>query len=576
MKKSIAGVLLFAWTFINPFICDASPALLRKRVLADLESIRNIFEVKYAPLYWKQEYAKWDLDLAIDEAKNQVVNLPSPTVKDCQVILRDFFNSTCDYHVGARFYSTENASLPFIVKGSQGRYFISFVDRELVNKQEFPFEVGDEILQFSGRPVDEVVQELRIQEYGSSNTLETNQALAEMTLTNRRGEMGHRIPQGTVQIQGIKKESLRPSTVYLKWSYTPEKIRDFSKLGLAVHVDSSHKGLKELQTQLKKSRFFEKFMTAHFWDKSYVGSSLTPNQHTLGSRTSFIPKLGDKLWESGEDALFDAYMFRAPSGKLIGYVRIPHYMGDEEELYEFGELMNYFEDKTDALIIDQVNNPGGSVFYLYALVSTLTDRSFDTPKHHLSLTQEEVHLACQLLPHLEQAHDDRTSRFVLGDTLGGYPVDYQFVKLMRQFCNFLIEQWNAGKLYSDPTYLYGVDEINPHPEYHYSKPILLLINSLDFSGGDFFPAILQDNQRATLLGTRTAGAGGYVIAAEFPNHSGLKGFSLTGSLAERKDKKPIENLGVNPDIFYDVTAVDLQQNYKDYVTAILEAVENLQ
>jgi C-terminal processing protease CtpA/Prc len=146
---------------------------------------------------------------------------------------------------------------------------------------------------------------------------------------------------------------------------------------------------------------------------------------------------------------------------------------------------------------------------------------------------------------------------------------------MKEFCHFLIHQWDNGNIFSDPTYLFGVDEIRPHPRYRYNKPIVLLINSLDFSGGDFFPAILQDNKRAVVLGTRTAGAGGYVLTTEYPNHSGIKHFIMTGSLAKRIDQKPIENLGVTPDIHYELTPDDVQGDYKEYVSAILDAVEKI-
>jgi hypothetical protein len=559
-----------AWGGVLP-----GSSLMKKRVLADLDSIHHIFDVKYAPKSWKNEFANWDLDQSIAEAKSRVESLPAPSLKECQVILRDFFNSAKDYHVGVRFFSTESATLPFLVKGAEGRYFVSYVDRDQLSTSKFPFEVGDEILTFGNMPISKVIDDLRIREYGN-NTLETDQALAEMALTQRRGDLGHLIPSGAVEVSGIKKGELKRLNVTLTWSYTPERIKDFSKLGAMADVQDLAQigeGSDDLRSLLKKSQFFEKFMVSYLWDKSYVGSFTEMNKHSIGARTSFIPQLGKKIWQTASDDIFDAYIFNSPSGKKIGYVRIPHYMGEAEEVEEFGTIMNYFQKRTDALIIDQINNPGGGVFYLYALASTLTDKPLYAPKHHIAMTQQEVYIANLLLPYLEQVTNDETARTVLGDTMEGYPVDYQFVKVMKEFCHFLIAQWESGKLFSDPTCLFGVDEIRPHPKFRYTKPILLLVNSLDFSGGDFFPAILQDNKRATIFGTRTAGAGGFVLAAEFPNHSGMKGFGMTGSLAERIDKKPIENLGVRPDIHYDLSSTDLREDYKEYLVAILEAVE---
>jgi hypothetical protein len=205
----------------------------------------------------------------------------------------------------------------------------------------------------------------------------------------------------------------------------------------------------------------------------------------------------------------------------------------------------------------------------------LTEHPLQSPKHRMSITQQEVYSAVSLLPLLELIKDDATAKAVLGETMGGYPVSYGMVKLMIGFCRFLIDEWNAGNVFTKPFYIFGVDEVNPHPKTRYTKPILVLVNSLDFSAGDFFPAILQDNQRATILGTRTAGAGGYVLSTQFPNQMGIKGFHLTGSLAQRIDQKPIENLGVTPDVPYEFSEKDLKENYKEYAQFILNEVEKI-
>jgi hypothetical protein len=202
----------------------------------------------------------------------------------------------------------------------------------------------------------------------------------------------------------------------------------------------------------------------------------------------------------------------------------------------------------------------------------LTDRDLIPPKHHIALTQVEVNLAVTMLSILEHVRDDITAKMVFGQTMGGYPIDYHFAEATRAFCRHLIAEWEAGKLYTSPTHLFGVDVIRPHPEAHYDKPILVLTNGLCFSGGDFFPAILQDNRRATILGTRTAGAGGYVLSVSYPNLMGVRSFHLTGSLAERSDSSFLENLGVKPDIECALTERDFQDNYQPYVTKILQTL----
>jgi hypothetical protein len=153
-------------------------------------------------------------------------------------------------------------------------------------------------------------------------------------------------------------------------------------------------------------------------------------------------------------------------------------------------------------------------------------------------------------------------------------VNYQELLFLKAYCELILEEWNQGQTLTRPTPILGIDKINPHPRYQYTKPILILINELDFSGGDFMPAILQDNQRAILFGARTAGAGGYISVFEFPNTHGIEKCSYTASIAERSNFQKIENLGITPDIEYQVTLDDIQNGYRSYIIAVNQAIES--
>jgi len=145
---------------------------------------------------------------------------------------------------------------------------------------------------------------------------------------------------------------------------------------------------------------------------------------------------------------------------------------------------------------------------------------------------------------------------------------------IQDYCNLVISEYQAGKQFSTAYYLWGVDKITPNPA-HYTKPVVLLVNQLDFSGGDFFPAIMQDNKRVTVVGTRTAGAGGYVLEATFPNNFGLENVRFTGSLAERVNLNPIENLGVTPDVNLAMTVEDIRHGFKNYQDEVRTVLKTL-
>ena len=236
--------------------------------------------------------------------------------------------------------------------------------------------------------------------------------------------------------------------------------------------------------------------------------------------------------------------------------------------------MRLFQERTDALVIDQINNPGGFLFYMCGLLSTLSDQPLFVPKQRMMITQEKVFESIDNLKILEQIQSDDQAQAFLGNDFSGVPVTYQTAQFITDYYQFIVSEWDAGRKLTDPYYIY-LDRILPHSYSNYTKPILLLTNSMDFSCGDFFPAILQDNKRVKILGSVTGGAGGYIETVEFPNRFGIQAFSYTGSIAQRLNGKPIENLGVTPDIEYHITAEDILSGFGGYKELIESAVHDL-
>jgi hypothetical protein len=353
------------------------------------------------------------------------------------------------------------------------------------------------------------------------------------------------------------------------WTYTSERLKLYSE-SAAVQ-----KPILDFQDAFDEI-FGQPMLFPRYAMQDLVHERSSHDRYRIGGYYSYVPKLGQVIWQSSEGATFHAYLFQTDEGRSIGYLRLPHYDGGEEEVAEFGRIMDYFQEHADALVIDQLNNPGGSPLYLYALASTLFDQPFRVPKHRVAVTHHEAAMAATMLPLFETVSCDEEAQMILGNNLRGMRVNYQMAQLFANYLQFMLEQWKIGHYITDACAMYGIDYVNPHPQHRYTKPILLLINSLDFSGADFFPAILQDNRRALLLGERTAGAGGTYFRSSHLNPFGVRCYGITTSLAVRSvGNRVLENLGVTPDVPYALTAKDLQHQGSDYKAKILSCLQTL-
>jgi hypothetical protein len=545
-------------------------SFLQEELLNNLDVIKQTFRIKYAPAEWKRLLNGWDLETKISEAKARALADDNLTLHGCRQILADFFNGCNDYHVKLLFLSTEFSYLPIRVTSSNDRYFITWIDREILKGCHCDVFVGDEVLYFDDQLIGNAVSELQERHFGNANWA-TDHALAELTLTLRSGEMGMHAKQGFASLVLLREGQEIQRDV--PWIYGKEEIAS----------PFAAKSYNPLKGKLGEQPYFHRKMQLPWI--SAIDSIASRLRHLgfrkddiidndffpIGNKYSHVPVLGTILWKALEHKNFHAYIYRHPwNNTRVAYLRIPSYGSPTAaHIEELEKLIKKFEKYSDLLVIDQVCNPGGDLFYLYAIASMLTDVPLSLPFHKMSITQNDVFTALQNLDALSDVDTEEVVQEQFGrNFLSGYRIDYSFVDKLKDHFKFMIAQWDEGKYLTDPCALYGIDKITPHPTVRYTKPILMLIDSLDFSGGDFMPAIMKDNDRATLLGSPTAGAGGFVLRGYLPNHLGISYYSYTASLAERPTGIPIENLGVTPHILYSPSPDDLQNGYCNYARVI--------
>ena len=360
--KNLFKSLIFLLSIMN--ILCASVQTSKDKMKADLENIKNIFEVTYAPAEWKRSYYDWDLITEIEKAKDKVQAADKITCRQFQGIVRGFFNSTKDYHVKVNFYSTESSELPFSVKPFNGKYYISSVLNSKEESNRNGISVGDELIEFDHRPINDVIQELKIFTTSNSNPM-TDEEMAAMYLTRRSGRLGHITPKGSLRVKIRSASDDKVKTLEMTWKYTPEKVSN----GFEGCLSASSKHDPEF---LSPQRFFDRLMVLPDYSsiKTFYtnADNLDKQQDYIGSKNSLLPPLGTIWRNTPRTSPFQAYIYENHDGKLIGFIRIADFELSDDALIEFATIIDLFEVATEVLVIDQMNNPGGYLESMYEFV----------------------------------------------------------------------------------------------------------------------------------------------------------------------------------------------------------------
>lgn len=531
---------------LAPAIASTTLNLRQGTMLQTLQQVVSIFAEEYAPFDFKTTSEKFDLAAEIKKATETISSNPDISNAAFQDLLVDLVNATRDFHVSISFYSTEEATLPFQILSSRGRYFVVYIDRDVMPAGSTDFDVGTEVLEFDGKPIKAAVRALIPTRIENPSPAEWRNAESQLTRRSRR--TGMKVPSGEIVLK--VKSNEQTVEVPFTWQYTPEYIPEIPVRNMVLNPQG---GVPRLAIPI-------------------AGAKASP--YDMASSSSYVPELGTVL--GNRPGNFNAYLFRTPKGSVAGYVRINTFSVDKKEpelLEEFGAIMNSFEPRTDALILDLTHNPGGSISYMYGLLARLAKQPLKTLPQQMMIStpladDSAKRVAASFVINAEYARSYLTQM--------GFTAPFTSFDVWQSLVNndrFILSELKAGRRLTRPTYMYGISRIPPHPTQRYTKPIIVLIDESDFSAADFMPAILQDNRRAISFGARTAGAGGSVRSTQFPNQFGIDALNYTWTIAQRLDGSYLENNGVTPDIPYEPSPNDFKNGFVEYREALMAVIE---
>lgn len=565
MKMKHFMVILIVLAATAAISTPSRADLTRDQRISDARALIALFEHRYAPAQWKSEYMGIELGDVVARLLGEAYRQDSNDL-DFYAAMARVSGSLKDTHSWFIIPSLYSAYLGFSCDYVEGRYVISYVNRSLLPESQFPFYRGDEILSIDGVPTQEIIEELS-QYDGEANDLTEKRFLAG-NLTYRPQRTYAHVPTGPATVEIYSQDRGEAGTAAVKWitygkPLAETKDADSYETPAGAMPSSSDEemigsSIKDARTDLEHLRW------------SAISATIA-QEAMIGGMQPFYP-----LWDSFE--IRNEYPLLTGTFKVdghrIGFIRIPTW--NPPSSTPWFELLDdeipYFEKKTDALVIDETDNGGGSICLANEVSRYLIDS--------------------QIKKLLFQIRANR-ARSVMYDE-GAEWCDAQKEKpewcgTVKAIAEELRKALAEGRALTRPLdTCRGDGFIRPMMtkggrKLVYTKPVMILVNEFSISAADMFPAPLQDSGRAVIFGERTCGAGGSVTTLENIGYSDFQ-ISQTQSLAVRAKeitsvtgvKTPyLENVGVIPDVQYSITYDDFMDGYKGYKAAVEDAIRGL-
>lgn len=517
---------------------------------SDAQLIISLFERNYAPRDLKENFLK----LNFAEHAKKFYEDAGSTLTDIEfydLVIR-FIAKFQDSHTSVTIPSSATSSLPFSTDYIDGKVIIIDVDKD-ADDMKGKISAGDELISIDGEPVMTIAEKLR--EYIGSGTPEGTLRRAAGMLPLRSQKRLPNIPEGKCMVVVKSHKDGSENSFELEWKLEGSKLSEMNDPGVSLS-----KALAQSQFAQSTTNILEKLRT------KYEESG---SEHLLSRTIKPFFDLGKGFIQRKDNPFVTGIL--SIEGKKVGFIRISDFSPDDPRanISALEEEISYMQENTEALIVDEAGNPGGSYCYMLSIASMLGGKEFKETPDQFKINRDlligiEEELKGQLEP------NDK--------------------KILEAIAESIRDGMKKGALLTDPRPICNADgSVQLHTAKNgakiaYTKPILILMDELSASCGDYFPIAMKEMGRATLFGAQTAGAGGAVVG-----YGPRLGYSeiflrLTISLGVRNVEledqifgktRYIENVGAIPDIEYHVTQDDVARGFSGYKKAVEQAALSL-
>ena len=581
MRRLVLVAVLSATCVAAP---GAQEALTTNQRDTDLAQLASMFAKNYAPYEWKRDVIGFDL-YRLTPWLQRVHHADDLDFQDALV---EYISSLNDAHVSISFRSNFSASLGFTVDIYDGKVLIDSVNRALLPAAQFPFDVGDELVALDGQPVKALIASFR-KYVVAANSRSTDRFAANVIRTRPQSVVPHAPEVGDAAVASVRLSASGAVNDYLiPWAKSgigvesqgpvPSPRRGNGRIFLpptdGSSTDAAVGGIGPLLPHMGSVSVADNILPAYLDSiRPLLNVSFTKMPDAVlgfGARSPvFSLPAGFTVRLGTQSAHFFFSGTYTSGGVRIGFIRIPSMAPPNAALalQQLDQEIAFFNANTDVLVVDIMRNPGGTVTSTEAFAQRLFPSAFRSVGFEIRATAAWVQ---SIVNAVESAQ------------ASGAPADV--IQNLRAIMNEIIDAYNENRGRTAPVSLTtGSLTLAPAPN-AYAKPVLLLVDEMTASGGDFFAAIVQDNHRGPLLGMRTMGAGGSVVNFNCTTFTesvctitlALMNRGVVISGTEYPPSPYIENVGVRPDIVVDyMTRANLMSGGASFVQAFTTAAVNL-
>jgi hypothetical protein len=497
-------------------------------------------------------------------------------------IMLEYVASLDDTHSSFSVPSTFFADLGFFVDIYDNRVLIESINRTRLPVQQYPFQIGDELISVDGSPVDALMTEFS-RFFKRANPVATRRTMADFLTRRFQSRLPRAVDLGDQAVVVIVRQSGAQETYSIPWVKTGNPLRVigptpspstsslFAVTGEGADLPSYYEPWLEL-TNFRLPDNDPLLSGETVLDNGEV----VPHRYVLGlgARTpvffagllanNFVQRLGRTATEFHFSGTYEA------GGLRIGYLRIPNFAPPSTALAELQTEIAFFEQNTDGLVVDVMRNTGGGCYML-------TAASYLIP-HPFFFFGEEVRVTLSRINAIQAALNAAIA--------AGEPPF--IIEMYRQILRELETAYFEGRPRTSPLPACSLQMHGNEPARDpqgnllaYTKPLIVLVDEFSISAGDIFPAMLQDNQRGPLVGTRTNGAGGsvsgFLVGTYSESVAGNTNTLVTRIAPVQVPGYPvahyIENIGAHADIPLDyMTRANLLLGGRPFVEAFTGAI----